>query len=446
MNAAIVPTSTLTVTDEVVIRPLQLPVQAPVVTITAGGFPVFNFTHSEMPLSIPGVGGQAVVRVGDASSANGGGAVLRSGVSSIIGVQFSLFVTKATGGTVQVSGGTVEIGACAFIDNSASRGGAIAVSAGAALVLGAPAYTPAANEFRGNETSGNGGAIFNAGTVRMAAGAPQSSFTRNKSTGGQGGAIYSEGSLQVVGAFLSNQSSGSGGAVAVSEGTASLAGSFKYNSTGLGHGGAVYNADGVVTITGAIFDTNVAKGNGGAVATTSSLTVSWSQFSGNFAGTNALPSSGGGIDAWLATGKSMSVTDSYFSLNTAKGEGGGIALRSGNITVSDTTFLFNSASAGGGVYLGEETTATISGGLFRFNSASTVVVVNGKNVFVPNGRAIAVSAGATLTTGGVTFETNWIKLLPANGAANLPAGIHTEDPMTPDIWVDLQTNGGSRYE
>lgn len=142
----------------------------------------------------------------------------------------------------------------------------------------------------------------------------------------------------------------------------------------------------------------------------------------------------------------MSVTDSDFNLNIAKGEGGGIALRSGSITVSDTTFLFNSASAGGGLFLGEETTATISGGLFRFNSASTVVVVNGKNVFVPNGRAIAVSAGATLTTGGVTFETNWIKLLPANGAANLPAGIHNEDPMNPDIWIDLQTNGGSRYE
>jgi len=93
--------------------------------------------------------------------------VLRSGVSSIIGVQFTLFVTNATGVTVQVSGGTIEIGACAFTDNLASRGGAIAVSAGAALVLGAPTYTPAANEFRGNEASGNGGAIFNAGTVSI---------------------------------------------------------------------------------------------------------------------------------------------------------------------------------------------------------------------------------------------------------------------------------------
>ena len=113
----------------------------------------------------------------------------------------------------------------------------------------------------GNSGTGNGGAIYNSGTLTVSS----STLSGNTAASGQGGAIFNNGSpmLTVENSTLLNNTATSGGAL----------------------------ADGIIAVTNSTLSNNVATGYGGGAIFAGALTVSDSTLAGNTASSGY----GGGI-------------------------------------------------------------------------------------------------------------------------------------------------------
>jgi len=211
-------------------------------------------------------------------------------------------------------------------------------------------------------TSGNGGGIYNSGTLTVT----NSAFSGNNADWGGGianysaltvtnstfsgntaswaGGIYNEDTLTVTNSTFSDNSAsyGDGGGIMNNGGTLTVTNSnFSGNFASSGFGGGVYNG-GTLTITNSTFSGNSAPWYGGGVYNGGTLTITNSTFSANSAN-----SSGGGIHSY----GTLTVTNSTFSGNSALGYGGGIAHWGvSTLTVANSTFSGNSANYGGGIY------------------------------------------------------------------------------------------------
>lgn len=150
----------------------------------------------------------------------------------------------------------------------------------------------------------------------------------------------------------------------------------------------IYNA-GTLTVSDSMFSGNSVRGDGGAIYNEGTLVVANSTFFDNSA------FSGGGIASYLGE---LTITDSTFSGNAASSDGGGVLNWGGRTTVTSTAFSGNSAAnEGGGIRdLGD---LTIIDSTFSGNSASRL------------GGGIASSGILTITSS--TFSDN---------AANLNGG------------------------
>jgi hypothetical protein len=125
----------------------------------------------------------------DGKSSTPGAAIYNAGGLSIQYCEFSGNQTTADGGAIyNATPGVVDIDGSIFTTNTASRGGAIA-NASSVEDSGAASMTIGRSFFMANEASAQGGAIYNSGGAYTALSVFETVFQFNTSAG-NGGAVY----------------------------------------------------------------------------------------------------------------------------------------------------------------------------------------------------------------------------------------------------------------
>ena len=330
------------------------------------------------------------------NATNHAGAIYNEGLIKLNNVQFDNNISQnGVGGAIyNTSTGNLTIDGSIFKSNKAEvdNGGAIynngslniynstfdsnsANNVGGAIFNSASGKTNSLTNstFKNNTSVGNGGAIYNesaltidevnfsenksangvGGAIYATSGSnlniANSSFISNHSSSNNGGAIYNDYGKMTVSAsvFNNNSSSGSGGAIInrSAETTNISNSSFALNSSINGHGGAIYNASKLVLNNTDFLQNTTTNGVGGAIYNESgnNLQITGSDFIGN----KSINNSGGAIYNDSAT---MTISDSNFSNNTAKGAGGAI-YNYGTTYLLNTSFTNNSSSyLGGAIY------------------------------------------------------------------------------------------------
>ncbi len=160
-------------------------------------------------------------------------------------------ITTAGGSTLTLS--SLEVSA-----STAPKGGCIlangSLTLSSVIVLGCTANGGA---------SGNGGAVFFAGSGKLAM---NNTVIENSIASGSGGGLYSAGAATITNTqFNSNSTTGGdGGGANFTGGKVSLNNtSFINNSTNVGNGGGVNLSGGALTGANLTFQHNIANGNGG---------------------------------------------------------------------------------------------------------------------------------------------------------------------------------------
>ncbi len=261
--------------------------------------------------------------------------------------------------------------------------------------------------------NGNGGAIYNNSTLLISG----CSFISDSATAGSGGAIYNNNvsTLAVVGCtFMTNSAKSAGGAI-FQTGTLNLSGSTFNGNTANSQGGAIYSTN-TANINGCTFSNNSAP-NGGAIYNTSSFDIGDSTFNGN----SATSGSGGGV---RNAGGALTVSSSTFSGNSATVDGGGAYFSSGSPeAVSNTTFTANSAASndGGGFYIQSGATVSLLSSIVVGNTTTNTGTPN--DVSVGAGSLNAVESAYNLIgtggSGGLIQGTNNNQVGVSVGSADL---------------------------
>jgi len=185
----------------------------------------------------------------------------------------------------------------------------------------------------------------------------------NGSSAGNGGTIYNAGTLELADSRISDSTASlPGGAIYnAPSGTLDIDGSvFERNSSPDQQGGAIAN-DGIATFTDSTFDTNTAL-FGGAISNHGTLSVTDSTVEGNNS------SAGGG--GYFGSGK-LTFDRSTFSGNTTSGNGSAATIygeRATLNTIVNSTFSGNSA-VNGTIFI-QESTLTILSTTVANNTAS----------------------------------------------------------------------------
>jgi len=205
--------------------------------------------------------------------------------------------------------------------------------------------------------SGDGGGIFNAGSLHVS----DSTISGNHGAS-SGGGIYNNGTLALMNSTVSqNQASSYGGGIYADNGYLSLINStLSQNNVpgGSGAGGGILNHGAVQNISNSTISGNSAT-YGGGIYNSLSLLMENSTLSTNTAGLN-----GGGIYNDGTTLKIRSSTISGNNANDGKGngDGGGIFNMNSLLVVNSTLSTNNAGDTGGGIYnhLGQANVDNIS--------------------------------------------------------------------------------------
>ena len=220
----------------------------------------------------------------------------------------------------------------------------------------------------GGKAPGDGGAIFNAGTLTMKGCAVTGNCTATPGSG-SGGGIWNEGTLTMENCVV------------------------RGNVCAVNGGGVASKGD--LTLTNCVFSINyVVSGYGGGVHiaahdSTKSLTATNCTFSGNSATLD-----GGGLS--IEGNCDPKVTGCTFSENGAR-YGGGIQTRSTFIlAVKDSSVSGNIASEGGGIHIARDSSCSLSGCTIKNNREDEIrgdYTSDGTNIIgnTPNKSATAFS-------------------------------------------------------
>ncbi len=230
--------------------------------------------------------------------------------------------------------------------------------------------------------------IFNVGSGVTAAisgltitggAAPDSNF----GDGGNGGGVFNSGTLTVTNSTVSGNTAGNGG------------------NGGGGYGGGVFNS-GTLTVTNGTVSGNTGRGGGGGITSDGTLTLTNSTLSGNAAtggGGGGISGGGGGISG----GGTLTLTNSTVSGNTGRG-GGGIATDvAATLTLRNSTVSGNTATtdSGGGVVM--------SGGGIALTLVGTILAGNtgpgGADLYLPDGGTVTDDGYNLLVAGGSSGHT-----------------------------------------
>ncbi|MEE9278265.1 MAG: hypothetical protein V3V06_07630, partial [Dehalococcoidia bacterium] len=253
------------------------------------------------------------------------------------------------------NGGSLTLTDSQVTNSTADNGGGIYNRAGTGL----PFFTPAGSltlngsDVSGNSANGNGGGVWNGGTLT----GTDATATANTAAA-VGGGIFNSGTLTLTNSTVSDNTittvgfGRGGGIFNASGGTAAITSSTINGNSAGDEGGGIWNG-GTLTLTATFVVFNATQRGGGLYnASGASLSVSGGSFQGNNGGF-----SGGGI---ANVGGTVTMTDSQVIGNTA-GNGGGIYHVDGSATLTDTTISNNTADGttspsgqGGGIYIARE--------------------------------------------------------------------------------------------
>jgi hypothetical protein len=293
---------------------------------------------------------------------------------------------------------------CATIQaavNAASSGDTVQVAAGVYaehVTVGKDLTISGAGAAQTVVDGTQSGRVFNiGGTVTLSG-----MTVTNGETSGDGGGIFNSGTLAVTNCIISNNSAGSdgGGGINNDTGILTLTDSIVSNNSAL-NGGGILNSTflpnkGITTITNSIVSGNFTiddGGTGGGIFnSTGTLNIINSTISNNSIN-NSINTNGVGGGICNANEGTLNVTGSTFNNNLA-GFGGGIYNTNATMTVTGSTFSNNAARFGGGIYNGYTTSVTSS--TFSGNSGNG----GGINTNGPLTITSSIIAGNTTTTSG----------------------------------------------
>jgi len=246
------------------------------------------------------------------------------------------------GGTSTCSLKNCQIGQSGKGNVAATAGGGIYVENGATTTL-----LPGDITFEDNRASGNGGGIFNAGTVTQAGGCTLT-FDHNISENNNGGGVFHIGKpLTLTNAI------------------------FKNNLATM-NGGGVYHSGESLTLTATFTNNTATTGNGGGIYTENTCTLNNCTIGEANKPNKAPNGNGGGI---YMNGEELTINGGSVSYNTATNNGGGIYLEQKNTFVNNNCRIQKNEATngnGGGIYLESKEGGGLQPGSYTF-SALTVI-------------------------------------------------------------------------
>lgn len=360
------------------------------------GGAIFSGVYTGNNANLVGVGTLDIKTEGTGSvlftgnTANYGGAIANSGTATIIGDAIKFESNSAKNGGAISNDGTITMDGAKFSTNSATSGG---VGGGAIYnTADAQIFLSGNTSFDSNISTRYGGAIYNAGSIRISNDGDTINFTGNKANNESGGAIYNNGTGRLMmmgdGEFVFESNTAKNGGAIYNAGVMSLAGKYLFQGNqSTNAGGALYNSSGSVTISGTRdasgnasirFVNNSAGGgthNGGGAlfiigdnTTASFLDITGVDFEGN-----STISHGGAF--YLHQNVDFNLIDTKFvgnrtTITNGQGWGGAIGLGNGRIAgyVENSEFDSNYAGDAGGV-IAANTAITFVNSKFINNSA-----------------------------------------------------------------------------
>ena len=269
---------------------------------------------------------------------------------------------STNGGAINVvSGGSVDIIDCNFINNTATNhGGAIYIADNASTTITSKITR---STFDSNGAVSGGAVYVNGSSLYIS----DSEFSKD-SAKSYGGSIFIDGVLHVTQTTFDNGRAGSGGSIYLNDTFqiySTIDNSTFTNSYVSGDGGAVYVSADNVHMNDLIFRSNTAGDDGGAIYWEGSTGVidnitciDNKGISLDKSGGDTSSTRGGTI---CLTGSDVIITKSHFSLSSAymdenknysKVDGGALFITGNNVIVNDTTFdSCNATNNGGAVYV-----------------------------------------------------------------------------------------------
>lgn len=278
----------------------------------------------------------------------------------------------------------------------------------------------------GATQNGRGGAVYNAGTVRIL-----SSLIEDSSAGDFGGAVFNDinGYVEAFGARIRNNDSTFNGGGISNVGTLEIFSSAFTENSSRG-GGAVFNDQGTTKVDLSTFDGNQAEdGGGGLYNSNGTMTVSRSTISNNTAGDN---DNGGGIINISENG-SLTIITSTISGNSAD-SGGGIHNDFGaTLNVTSATIANNRARFGGGIS-NASGTATLGNTIVADNFATSGTSPDYFNTLNSLGFNLIENTNATIISGTTDSNITGIdpQLLPLGDYGGIRL-THALNPQSPAV-------------
>lgn len=421
-------------------------------TASNGGGIYCNFSMTGNAVEISG---NAVIENNAAS--DGGGISFNSTVNNMLYIRDDVKITgntaTADGGGIDAPNGEVFLaGNVEISGNTAANGGGVALSGSGITVEDGVTI-------KDNTATRKGGGVY---------------INSNESEVSVHGLIQGNTSPKTGGVFIENMAQGSLDFSSarflenVSNGAEGDGGGLNY-SREIGEPSTL-----AITLNDTVFDGNQSYRNGGGmqiesyVSSTVNLSVNGCQFLNNVA-TNL----GGGMDIYMPEDSTVSVQNSTFSKNTARG-GAGVDISqifSGQLTVTfrNVTISNNKATSGaGGLYLGSGNQAvTLSGVTIEGNSTegqgggiessygSGTLTIDNDSKFIANhagieGGGLNVYASKTVTLENVAFIQNTARSgndcfclgeLRIGSDVKLPSGIYLIDRNSvPEIFGNLSAD------
>ena len=225
-------------------------------------------------------------------------------------------------------------------------------------------------------TNGNGGGIYNLGTLNVTANS-SSRIGNNNASNGNGGGIYNDNILNFNDInfnmeLRTNAAVDGGGIYNTSNGTVDMTNSFRgsnrfRSNTASNNGAGVYNAGNLIMDNSRIDGSNVATMNGGGVYNLGSIEMmNGSSINRNFA-TNG---DGGGV--YNAEDAMLMMDGSSINSNRAENSGGGV-YNLGTIEMMNGSSInsnFATNGNGGGVYNADSRMLSMNRGVIQSNFAS----------------------------------------------------------------------------
>lgn len=349
-------------------------------------------------------------------------------------------------GTLYIYGETVIGGSIDGQNIAAKSGGGIDNDGKSKVYIGYSSYTsaevntpvPFTGSISYNIASGTaGGGVYNQGTFIMKGG----SIGNNKAPVGAGvynvvGSNTGLCSLSEITVSGNKASSGNGGAI-WNDGTLTVTDVTMSENTAVTDGGGIYSTgdSASLTITQGIFISNEAGGSGGAVWSGGEITLSGGEFSSNI----ATSGSGGALycESDVTAGNQIKLNENQAA------QSGGAIYAVGNVIASDGSIIANEAGTfGGAIYIAGTSSQlenlVISGNKAETGSGGGIYIANGAGATLTGMTIGATDSANTALTGGGVYNagaltviggTTAYNIASANGAA-AGAGIYSVGELT----------------